>query len=533
MNTFGRKRGRQSRLGAIGAVTLGALVVCAPAQAQKDLGLVQQKVTDLIEEVVAAEVELEVTLHRSKILRMKQDIFRVAVADPTILDFVAFGSREVEIIGKETGSTTVTLWIGDELNARLLSMLVTVVKDDAVDDRRRLEYGELEAMINEGFPNSRIQLIPIADKLMVRGQARDEEEALQIMSLIRQNGGTAGYLGNGTGMNLAAQGAASEPFPEASQLPSATVINMLEVPGEKQVMLKVRIAELKRSAVRELGADFNIDIKEFFVESLLSGGGNLFATGTFNNGAFELVLNWLMTNGSAKILAEPNLVVLSGHPATFLAGGEFPVPTVVGVSGAEAATTYFKGFGTQLNFTPTVLDKDRIRLHVSPTFSTLNEDASVNGIFGLDTRTVSTTVDLREGQVLAIAGLLQEQQRGENVRVPYLGEVPGLNVLLADRNISRDETELLILVSPDLVHPLEPDQAPAILPGMEVTEPDDHQFFWYGDIEGDPNVHHRSTVWPLYRSKMKRAGARFPSNSQQYYIQGAHGFSGDDGDDDD
>lgn len=533
MNASGRKRGLYSQVGSISTLALGLLVAAAPAAAQKDLGLVQQKVTDLIDEVVSAEVELEVSLHRSKIMRMKQDIFRVAVADPTILDFVAFGSREVEIIGKQTGSTTVTLWIGDELNAQLLSMLVTVVKDDAVDDRRRLEYGELEAMVNEAFPNSRIQLIPIADKLMVRGQARDEEEALQIMSLIRQNGGTGGYLGGAGGsLNLAAQGAAAEPFPEASQLPSATVVNMLEVPGEKQVMLKVRIAELKRSAVRELGADFNIDIKDFFVESLLSGGGNLFATGTFNDGAFELVLNWLMTNGSAKILAEPNLVVLSGHRATFLAGGEFPVPTVVGVSGAEAATTYFKNFGTQLNFTPTVLDRDRIRLNVAPTFSTLNEDASVNGIFGLDTRTVATTVDLREGQVLAIAGLLQEQQRGENVRVPYLGEVPGLNVLLGDRSITRDETELLILVSPDLVHPLEPNQAPAILPGMEVTEPDDHQFFWYGDIEGDPNVHHRSTVWPQYRSRMKRAGARFPSRSQKYYIQGAHGFS-DDHDDDD
>jgi pilus assembly protein CpaC len=525
-----RRSGRlRSGIGPIGAVALGLIIAGAPATAQQGRDTLDRRVTDLVEEVVSAEIEIKVQLHRSKILRMKQDIFRVAVADPTILDFVAFGSREVEIIGKLTGSTTVTFWIGDEVNAQLLSMLVTVVKDDAVDDRRRLEYGELEAMINEAFPNSRIQLVPIADKLLVRGQARDEEEALQIMSLIRQNGGSSGSPGGGGSMNLAAQGAAAEPFPDASELPAATVINMLEVPGEKQVMLKVRIAELKRSAVRELGADFSIDIKDFFLESVLAGGGNLFATGTFNDGAFELVLNWLMTNGSAKILAEPNLVVLSGHPATFLAGGEFPVPTVVGVGGAEAASTWFKGFGTQLNFTPTVLDKDRIRLHVAPTFSTLNSDASVDGIFGLDTRSVMTTVDLREGQVLAIAGLLQEQQVGENARVPFLGEIPGLNVLLADRSISRDETELLILVSPELVHGLEPDQAPAILPGMEVTEPDDCQFFWHGDIEGDPNVHHRSTVWPLYRSKMKRSGAPFNARSQQcsqqYYIQGNHGYS--------
>ena len=482
---------------------------------------------DLVEEVVIAEVEVEVTLRRSKILRMKDDIFRAAVADPSVVDFVAFGSREIELIGKQTGSTTVTLWLGEEQNARLLSLLVTVAKDDAIDDQRRLEYGELEAMLNEMFPDSRIQLIPIADKLIVRGQARDEEEALHIMSVLRRNGGSVPAAGGpGVGANFAAQGAAAEPFPDASILPESTVISMLEIPGEKQVMLKVRIAELKRSAVRELGADFNFDIKEFMFDSVLAGGGNLMATGTFADGAFELVLNFLMTNGNAKILAEPNLVVLSGHPATFLAGGEFPVPTVVGVGGAEAATTFFKGFGTQVAFTPTVLDKDRIRLHVAPTFSTLNSDNSVGGIFGLDTRTVTTTVDLREGQVLAIAGLLQEQQRGDNAQVPYLGDLPGLNVLLSDRSITRDETELLILVSPELVHPLEPEEAPSILPGMEVTEPHDRQFYWYGEIEGDPGIYHRSTVWPTYRKKMMRAGVPFGrSSSQQYYIHGNHGFS--------
>ena len=128
--------------------------------------------------------------------------------------------------------------------------------------------------------------------------------------------------------------------------------------------------------------------------------------------------------------------------------------------------------------------------------------------------------------MLAIAGLLQEQQRGDSAQVPYLGDIPGLNVLLADRSITRDETELLILVSPELVHPLEPEEAPSILPGMEVTEPHDRQFYWYGEIEGDPGVYHRSTVWPTYRKKMMRAGVPFGgSSSEQYYIQGNYGFS--------
>ncbi|HWL10571.1 MAG TPA: pilus assembly protein N-terminal domain-containing protein [Planctomicrobium sp.] len=523
---------RGYRVGLFSACLTATLITNHSDVAHADGPELRKKVNELVEEVISSELEFKVTKRRSKVLRMKQDIFRAAVADPSILEFVAFGSREIEIIGKETGSTSVTLWLGDQDNPRLLSLLVTVVKDDAVDDQRRLEYGELAGMVNELFPNSRIQLFPIADKLIVRGQARDEQEAVEIMSIIRENSQQlAGGMGGGMGMNpVGASGMAAQPFPDGSTLPTSNIINMLKIPGEKQVMLKVRIAELKRSAFREMGADFSFDIKEFMFSSMLGAGGNVLASGTFNDGSFDLVLRAMMTNGTAKILAEPNLVTLSGQTATFLAGGEFAVPTVVGVGGAQAATTSFKGFGTQLTFTPTVLDKDRIRLVVNPSFSTLNAANSVQGIFGIDTRTAMTTVDLREGQVLAIAGLLQEQQRGENARIPFIGDIPGLNILTSNKTISRDETELLILVTPELVHPLEPEQAPSILPGMEVTEPNDYDFFVYGDIEGRNNCHHRSTVWPLFKSRMKRCGngsyeAETIHASQNYYVNGSFGYS--------
>uniref|UniRef100_A0A7C4QQ77 Uncharacterized protein n=1 Tax=Schlesneria paludicola TaxID=360056 RepID=A0A7C4QQ77_9PLAN len=526
-----RRIRRWARAGVAGMFALGALTDSPSVWAQEapvPKPAIKQKVNDLVEEVVNAEIEVEVVKRRSKILRMKQDIFRVAVADPSVLDFVAFGSREIEIIGKETGSTTVTLWMGAEQQATVLSMLVSVVKDDAVDNQRRMEYSELADMINELFPNSRVQLFPIADKLIVRGQARDEQEAIQIMSIVRENAQATGMMGMGGMGQMIAGGTAAEPFPDASQLPSAKVINMLTIPGEKQVMLKVRIAELKRSGLRELGADFDFNVKDFFFSSLLGNAGNALLSGTFSEGSFNLVLKALARNGSAKILAEPNLVTLSGQPAQFLAGGQFPVPTVVGVGGAQAATTYFQGFGTSIMFTPTVLDKDRIRLQVTPTFSTINRENSVQGIFGMDTRMVATTVDLREGQVFAIAGLLQEQQNGSIVNVPYVGKIPGIGTLFRKSSISREETELIVVVSPELVHPLEPEQAPQILPGMEVTEPHDKDFYWYGDIEGRPDCHHRSTVWPLYKSRMKRCGyfdAETTYQSQQYYMSGPFGYS--------
>lgn len=485
------------------------------------------KVSDLVQEIVDQEVELDVTYRRSKILLMKESIFRAAIADPTIIEVVAFGSKEMEVIGKATGSTTLTLWMGEEDNARLLSVLVNVEKDDGVDIRRRMEYGELQQMINEMFPDSRVQLIPIADKLIVRGQARDAQDAAQIMSLLRQNASGPAPSPGPVAFASASQGAATEPFPGAGELPAAGIVSLLRVPGEKQIMLKVRIAELKRSAVRRLGADFNFDVGDLFFSSILSGTGNIVTTGTFNDDSFSLALNALSSNGSAKILAEPNLVVLSGQSADFISGGQFAVPTVVGIGGAQAATTTFKGFGTQLSFTPTVLDRDRVRLHVAPTFSTLNANNTVNGIFGLDTRSVTTTVEMREGQVLAIAGLLQEQQRGDSTRIPLLGDIKLLKPLTESKSISRDETELIILVTPELVHPLDANEAPCILPGMEVTEPDDVDFFVYGDIEGRPGFHHRSTVWPLFRSRYCRCKKEFEAmrRVQEYYLNGPHGFS--------
>jgi pilus assembly protein CpaC len=165
---------------------------------------------------------------------------------------------------------------------------------------------------------------------------------------------------------------------------------------------------------------------------------------------------------------------------------------------------------------------------VAPTFSTLNSENSVNGIFGLDTRSASTTVDLREGQVLAIAGLLQEQQRGDVSRIPWFGRIPGLGAIFANKSISRDETELIILVTPELVHPLEPEDAPSVLPGMEVTEPDDLEFFFYGQIEGRPCCDHRSTVWDNYRRRLKYGSDCDDAcyrTSEDYYIHGPHGFS--------
>ncbi|MFP6766514.1 MAG: pilus assembly protein N-terminal domain-containing protein [Planctomycetaceae bacterium] len=491
------------------------------------------KVQELVDEVISAELEIEVPLRRSKILRMKQNIFRVAVADPEIVDFVAFGSREVELIGKERGSTSLTFWMGTEDDARILSMLVTVTADHSPEDQSRVDYGLLAAKINELFPDSRVQLIPIGQKLIVRGQTRDEAEASKVLSIVRSAIGSAGRQGIG-GAFVSGQA----DFPEITgqlQPPSnLRIVNFLHVPGEKQVLLKVRIAELKRTADRSLGANLgpvNVSgtagnsVREFLFDSVLGTATTAMVSGTFTDSSFNVALQALVKTSNAKILAEPNLVTLSGTTANFIVGGEFAVPTVVGVGGAQASTTEFKGFGTQLTFTPTVIDHDRIRLQVTPTVSEAN-GPSVNGIPGLSTRSAQTTVDLREGQVLAIAGLIQDTQAGAKAALPYLGEIPGLNLFTSTRSVVREETELIILVTPELVHAMEPGQAPSILPGMEVTEPNDLDLYLYGDIEGRNECHHRSTVWPLYKSRLKRChGSHAGARSTGYFVHGDHGFS--------
>jgi pilus assembly protein CpaC len=141
---------------------------------------------------------------------------------------------------------------------------------------------------------------------------------------------------------------------------------------------------------------------------------------------------------------------------------------------------------------------------------------------------------LREGQWLAIAGLIQDEQEASKVRVPLLGDIPIVDTLFSRKSVVRDETELIILVSPELVHPLDPQEAPLILPGMEVTEPSDFHFFIYGDIERWPPYHHRSTVWPVEQRKAIEAHHhavreakmhRHYQRSECYYLQGDHGFS--------
>jgi pilus assembly protein CpaC len=294
-----------------------------------------------------------------------------------------------------------------------------------------------------------------------------------------------------------------------------TIINMLRVPGVQQVALKVKIAELNRSAARGFGVDVAGDIdlsaaadgSKLFLASLLNasstGGTSLIAQ--VDGDDLDLGVRYLQQRGVIRLLSEPTLVTLSGRPATFIAGGEFAVPTVVGSVGLNAVTTDFRAFGAIISFVPTVVDKDRIRLQVAPEFSQINNDLTVGGTPGLNVRAATTTVEMREGQTLAIAGLLEDTYEATAV-----GNLPFLSHIFGRRDSTRSETELIILVTPELVHPMEPEEVPP-LPGFDVTEPDACEFFLHGQTEGNPTRDHRSTVWPRLKKRYGMGGPAMTS----------------------
>ena len=448
--------------------------------------------------------EMKVIVRRSKILRTKVDIYRVSVVDPAVCDVVQFTPRELAIVGRSQGATDVTFWFADE-RYEPITYLVRVIPDPELQQRREEQYGILEDVLAELFPESKVKLIPVADKLIVKGQARDAEEAAQIMAIIR---GQMVYPRHQEGYGLV-QGQAAPPLAQEPQsagvLPAMQVINMLYIPGVQQVALKVKIAELNRTAARGFGVDMDLNFVwqdgAIAIRQLLNlATSTAVVSGTFDNENLQFGIHYLQEHGVIRILSEPTLVTLSGRPATFVAGGEFAVPTTVGVAGAAAVTTDFRSFGAIITFLPIVLDKDLIRLEVAPEFSKINEDYTVNGTPGLDTRAVTTTVQLREGQTLAIAGLLEDSMEGTN-----RSNIPVFSQIFGKRSMSRTETELIILVTPELVHPMEPEETPP-LPGFDVTEPTNLEFYLKGRLEGRPTHEYRSTVWPRLRHRYQAGG---------------------------
>jgi pilus assembly protein CpaC len=505
---------------------------------------VEKKFKQFVEPTVDPENVLYIVIGRPRILRFKDKPKQIQISqdekEPTAVVQRASDEdpRQWYVIGKRVGSTVLNIWFPDPKDPKtdiILSYLVHVVPDPEAKRRLDDSYSALADEVNRAFPDSVISLKLVGDKLVVCGQAKDIAEATQILRIVQSNaprGPTEGgrlpvpLTLTSTTTDVGLTGTQSQSFQATLadyQLAGGpNVINMLRIPGEQQVVLKVVVAEVNRAAARSIGLDFALTSKsgrQVFANltpglssqigtnagsggnstagaaSALLSGVNLPAM--LDNGQVALAIKALKTLDYAKSIADPNIVATNGQTARFQAGGEFPVPVVTGFTASGLQGVSFVPFGVQLSFRPTITDKDRIHLELSASVSTkdLASSTTVAGanVPGLNTRNVQTALELRNGQTLAIAGLIENDISADSNRIPFIGDLPVIGRFAKNDNIFTHEQELVILVSAQLVHPLEPKECP-LLPGADLFEPSDIEFYILGRLESRRAMDYRGAV---------------------------------------
>ena len=386
----------------------------------------------------APVTEVTLTSGASTVLATDFDVTRIAVNNPAIAEATAVTPREILLDGKAPGRVSLIVW----------------------GDGRRLQYDvvvdvpmpALQQQLRTLFPGEQINVAVTDEAIFLSGNVSNPQTALRIVD--------------------AAQQTSSE----------QRVVNLLQAPGgagRQQVMLQVRVAEVNRRALTELGASIFTSLQGF-----RDTVGRV-TTGQFSAPAFDedrltftdflnlfvfdqkhdigIVIRALKASGYFQSLAEPTLVAYNGQEASFLAGGEIPVPVPQGVSGA--VTIVFKEFGVRLSFRPTIVG-DSIRLRVRPEVSTLD---FANGITlegfrvpALSTRRAETEIELLDGQSFAIGGLLNNTSQDDVQKVPWLGDIPVLGLLFRSKAERKERTELMVLVTPRLVRALDPNEVPEL-----------------------------------------------------------------------
>jgi pilus assembly protein CpaC len=394
-----------------------------------------------VAQVAAPEAHERITLtaNRSRVLAVGFDVTRIAVTNPDVADAVVVTPREVLIDGKSTGTTSLIVWGAG----------TRVQYDVAVDPG----VATLEQHFQTLFPGEDIRVSVSEGAVILAGEVSSHAVVLR-----------AGEIAT-------------------SAYGKSQVINLLSLPGgtrSQQVMLQVRFAEVKRNAIKELGASFfsgdrltsRITTQQFSAPRFDDERADGITFSDFLNlflfdrqERLGVVIKALEQAGTFQSLAEPNLIAYNGQEASFLAGGEFPVPLVQGGGNMSQVTVQFKEFGIRLNFRPTIAG-DTIRLKVRPEVSTLDFSNGVTlqgfRIPALMTRRAETDVELRDGQTFAIAGLMSNQTTLDSAALPWLSKIPVLGVFFRSKAERAEQTELLVLITPRLVQPLDPDDVPAL-----------------------------------------------------------------------
>ncbi|MGD8318836.1 MAG: type II and III secretion system protein family protein [Gemmatimonadota bacterium] len=379
----------------------------------------------------------------SALIQYPGELTRVSVTDPEVAEAVVMSPTEVLVNGAGLGTTSLLLW--DTAGARrLYSVEITA------------DVASLQRYLDVLFPEEHIQVTARGNTVMLSGEVSDARVAAR-----------ANELATATG---------------------AQVLDNLQTPAPRQILLEVRFAEVNRSAMSTLGNN----ILQTLNPHKLSAGGD-WSAGTDSEGQIDLslisndaefsaLIRALKSNGDFKSLAEPNLLALDGQEASFLAGGEFPFPTIQGGAASNAVTIQWREFGVRLHFTPHVTNIGNIRLEIAPEVSSLDFAGGLSmagfQIPTILTRKAATAIELREGQHLAIAGLLDNTMQENVDKLPLLGDIPILGQLFRSKDMRQKRTELLVIVTPRLVEPSDRD-----IP-VPTGEPGSWQ--WDGQLRGAP-----------------------------------------------
>ncbi|MAU51732.1 MAG: general secretion pathway protein [Roseovarius sp.] len=436
----------------VAAAVVAVATIVQPAQAE-DVRVVQSGTVN----------NLNVAMNRAIVVESDVPFAELSIANPAIADFSTLSDRTIYVLGKTPGRTTLTLF--DGIGALIANIDVHVSTDVA----------EFKERLRQILPGEAIEVRTANDGIVLSGTVSSPARLQRALDL-------------------------------AERYAPERVSNLMSVSGKQQVMLKVRFAEMQRSVSKALSANLTLDARSGndrigitgsrLDTGQIAGGGGVLVPGTvagqtaagtafigFDIGATEvgILLEALETKGVVRTLAEPNLTALSGQEASFLAGGEFPIPVP---QDDNTLTVEFKRFGVELKFVPRVVDDGIINLELAAAVSSVDPANSITTggltLPGFRRRDTSTTVAMRDGESFAIAGLLQDDFRDNNAQVPWLGDVPVLGALFRSADYQRDQSELVIIVSAHLVSPTRGEAL--ALPTDRVRLPSDAELFLNGRV---------------------------------------------------
>lgn len=400
----------------------------------------------------ATSTPLNVPMNRAVVVESDQPFTEISIANPGIADITTLSDKSVYVLGKVPGRTTMTI-LGPD--GKLISNVEVQVTPDIAEFKERLK---------QILPGETIEVRTANDGIVLSGVVSSTGKLDRALDLAKR------YAGD-------------------------RVSNLMQVGGTQQVMLKIRFAEMQRSVAKEISSTFSAGVKGRggFSQSVgFAGNGGSTSTSSsgigfsVSRGSLEMgvLLEALESKGMVRTLAEPNLTTLSGQQAKFLAGGEYPVPVSNGDN--NGVTIQYKPYGVEMAFTPRVVDNNSINLDIAASVSSIDASTTVSdGSFSINAfkkREASTTVEMHDGESFAIAGLLQDDFRNSSSQIPWLGDIPVLGALFRSVNYERNQTELVIIVTPHLVSPTR--GGAMAMPTDRVKLPSDSDMFLFGRTGG-------------------------------------------------